>query len=237
MIRARISTWSLYQYDDELFAGLKVPVGLDREVLINKILLDAGHLGCIYPDPEFLRSAINIWSTARLESWAKMYEALNKEYDPLWNKDAWFTEEWTDSRTYGKKTTASGKDTTDVVETPRVGRVTETSPADVTTDSVKGYNSTSWLDNEKTTRSGKITEEQKTPTGTDTTKTEFTAGVSHQDSGTDSNTRESTRREYGNIGVTTSQQMLQAEMELRSRFNMYEIITQEYKERFCLMVY
>ena len=46
-----------------------------------------------------------------------------------------------------------------------------------------------------------------------------------------------TRTEKGNIGVTTSQQMVQAEMELREKWNMYEIITEEFKKKFCLLVY
>lgn len=41
---------------------------------------------------------------------------------------------------------------------------------------------------------------------------------------------------HGNIGVTTSQQMLQAELDVR-RFNIYEQITDLFVEHFCLLVY
>ena len=42
---------------------------------------------------------------------------------------------------------------------------------------------------------------------------------------------------YGNIGVTTSQQMLEAEMDISRRFNIYELIAEEFCNEFCVMVY
>lgn len=44
-------------------------------------------------------------------------------------------------------------------------------------------------------------------------------------------------RVSGNIGVTTSQQMIEAEVRLRMYFDLYTIITQEFKEKFCLLLY
>lgn len=42
---------------------------------------------------------------------------------------------------------------------------------------------------------------------------------------------------YGNIGVTTSQQMLEAEMDISRRFNIYELITEEFLNEFCLRIW
>lgn len=56
-------------------------------------------------------------------------------------------------------------------------------------------------------------------------------------SGTDTGTITRERREYGNIGVTTSTQMLTEEMEFRSRYNVYNIIVEDFKSRFCVLVY
>lgn len=42
---------------------------------------------------------------------------------------------------------------------------------------------------------------------------------------------------YGNIGVTTNQQMITAEMEMRVAYNMYTIICQSFKNNFCIQVY
>lgn len=50
-----------------------------------------------------------------------------------------------------------------------------------------------------------------------------------------SNTRSGTVK--GNIGVTTSQQMLESEINLRRNFTTYAVITGQFLERFCLGVY
>lgn len=43
-------------------------------------------------------------------------------------------------------------------------------------------------------------------------------------------------RAHGNIGVTTSQQMIQSERQV-AMFNIYDIIADSFVENFCLMVY
>lgn len=45
-----------------------------------------------------------------------------------------------------------------------------------------------------------------------------------------------TGRTHGNIGVTTSQQMIEAERKV-SEFNIIDYIIQSFKKRFCIMVY
>lgn len=45
------------------------------------------------------------------------------------------------------------------------------------------------------------------------------------------------RVEQGNIGVTESSAMVRHEMELRADFNIYEIIANDFKRHYCLMVY
>jgi len=42
---------------------------------------------------------------------------------------------------------------------------------------------------------------------------------------------------YGNIGVTTSQQMLEAEMDLARDYNPYQLIADMFKNEFCILVY
>lgn len=74
-----------------------------------------------------------------------------------------------------------------------------------------------------------------TPTeGVDSTGT-GTASNTVTGSGSNQNTREG--RAYGNIGVTTSQQMITEEIKLRTTMNIAEIISRSFKQNFCLMVY
>ena len=45
-----------------------------------------------------------------------------------------------------------------------------------------------------------------------------------------------TGRAYGNIGVTTTQQMIEQERE-SVKYNMFNVIIHDFQERFCLMIY
>ena len=68
-----------------------------------------------------------------------------------------------------------------------------------------------------------------------------------KDTNTESNTGYSTDnsistglhngRIHGNIGVTTSQQMLQSELDIAPKLNVYDFIINSFKNRFCLQVY
>lgn len=58
-------------------------------------------------------------------------------------------------------------------------------------------------------------------------------------SGTQQNKTGSTHsgRIHGNIGVTMAQQMIQSELDLRAVNDIVQIIVNEFKKRFCIMVY
>lgn len=45
------------------------------------------------------------------------------------------------------------------------------------------------------------------------------------------------RVEQGNIGVTESSAMVRHEVELRAEYNIYQIIADDFKRKYCLMVY
>lgn len=62
---------------------------------------------------------------------------------------------------------------------------------------------------------------------TDTTEQTTNASVKNDRKG----------RAYGNIGVTTTQQMIESEIKLRTENNIYDIISREFGERFCILIY
>lgn len=72
-----------------------------------------------------------------------------------------------------------------------------------------------------------------------------TDGTSGNSSTNDSNTGEYTGgdnrniniRAHGNIGVTTNQQMIEAEIAMRHNHNLYNIILNDFITKFCLGVY
>lgn len=67
----------------------------------------------------------------------------------------------------------------------------------------------------------------KTGSGTDTRTT----------SGTDDRTLQHNAHLYGNIGVTTSQQMLMEEINLRKDLSIYDVAAELFYREFCLYVY
>lgn len=79
---------------------------------------------------------------------------------------------------------------------------------------------------------------------TDGVQSESTVGdLSHRAANASDVNKETTTRndtetvhEYGNIGVTTSQQMLEAERALAMN-NLYETISREFVKKFCILVY
>lgn len=74
--------------------------------------------------------------------------------------------------------------------------------------------------------------------GTDSSTGSETHGGTDRNAGTVDATEDTVRdgRAYGNIGVTTTQQMIEAQREV-VLFNMIDTIVNDFKKRFCLMVY
>ena len=175
-------------------------------------------------------------------TWAKEWATLSAEYDPIENYS--MREVMTDDETvieYGKTHTRT--DNTTKTRTPNLSEVTtpdltveetpdltEEETPDLTTEndnSVYGFNSATAVPTgeQSTTQKGTNT---KTTTGTNTTTTTGTNTVTNTgtdtirdtgtvtdvDTGDDTHTRNYELTRSGNIGVTTSQQMLESERKL-----------------------
>lgn len=104
---------------------------------------------------------------------------------------------------------------------------TETTETDATNETTYGKVETRELDTLDTATFGKVNTFAHGKTDT------FTHGEKIEHGGT----TERTVLAYGNIGVTTSQEMLTQEMEIAKILNVIPIIVESFKERFCLMVY
>lgn len=91
-----------------------------------------------------------------------------------------------------------------------------------------GRDDTRDIDRWETNNSTDTNSSTVTETGTDTN------GITTRDTGTIDNSN--TRIEQGNIGVTTTQQMIEAERQL-VKFNIYDYIIDSFKQRFCQLLY
>ena len=82
---ASISILALYQFDPTIFDDLQLPDELDHDTLVNNILIEYAGMEVLYPDPEFMKTAIAAWSSSRLHTWQRYQRVLYEDYDPFIN--------------------------------------------------------------------------------------------------------------------------------------------------------
>lgn len=88
----KLSILGIYDYDETIFEGFESPEGVDKQQVIDEILLQCAELEILYPEPETLKRAIAIWSSSNKIKWEKLYKTMTIDYNPIWNVDADITE-------------------------------------------------------------------------------------------------------------------------------------------------
>lgn len=92
-----LSIITLYRYDPTIFDGLIIPEQLDKEILVDNILLELGELELLYNDPNMMKFAIERWSAKESKKWNDLYTTTTFEYNPIHNYDR--IEDFTDTET------------------------------------------------------------------------------------------------------------------------------------------
>lgn len=226
-----LSIMGMYEHDQNLFNGLQVPEGIDRENLINEILLQCAELEIVYPNIDTMKLAITIWSVSNQYTWEKLYNTTKLVYNPIWNVDADITE--SNNRDIVSSGSSQNKETRNLTDA-ETRNLTDTETPNITnTRSVKGFNSNTWADAEKNDTTGTDT---ITHTGTDTHQHTGTDTFDYTDSKRVDDDNTTSIRRTGNIGVTTTQKMIEEERNI-AEFNIISYITQSFKQRFCILIY
>lgn len=78
-----ISILGLYKYDDTIFDNFHIPEELDKDALIDELLLQLAELEVIYANPEIMKRSIGSWSKTRLPVWQHLYDTTVYQYEPL----------------------------------------------------------------------------------------------------------------------------------------------------------
>ena len=250
---ANLSPMGLLNWDSTIFDLMQIPSQLDRETLINNILAETMELEVLYPNPTVFKNLLGVWSAKQLDVWNRLYATTQYEYNPIENYNRY--EEGSDSGS--GSVTHSGTDTTTETNThggsdtftdniEHDGQDTDTGtqesghwiagfdsrPAGDDDGLVKQSRDEGTLEN--THDYGHTIEE----TGSTTYgKTETKNGsLVHGERVVNSNEGEHEMHAHGNIGVTTTQKLIREQREV-DKFNLYDIITDEFKMRFCILVY
>lgn len=80
-----LSIMGLYNYYPAIFDNFKVPKQIDKQVLINNLILELAELELLYPSADLMRTAIGYWSDSRIHEWERVADVLYNDYDPFVN--------------------------------------------------------------------------------------------------------------------------------------------------------
>lgn len=225
---AIVSYNTFYTLDPTIFDNLVVPTQINKNDLIENILLETMELETLYPDPDVISKAVEIWSKNRLHSWQRIADALYNTYNPFVN----FTRDELRTSTY-----TPGLTTTDRKEyTPGLTNTDSEqympNLTDTNTGSGKGYNDAAFVEREKVVQ-------QKTG-GATTTTTHSEAGKAETvDTHTEAGKAETveTFHSQGDSAMYTPTDVAAKETDMRIKYDIINIITREFINRFCIMVY
>lgn len=175
-VRTKLSLLGLYNWDNTIFDSMKLPEALDKDELVNNLLMELAELTVLYPDSDFMKRAITSWSAIRLHSWNRIAEVLYEDYEPFINikRD--------EVRTIIQEGEGSANTKVNAWET----------------DTPQEQNSTDTNSKTKTTETFHV---------------------------------------EGDSAITDAQDVLQKEIEARLKYDMYRIIIDEFRQRFCLLIY
>lgn len=215
----KLSVIALYNWDNTLFQGFQIPSGMDQAAMVDLILTECSNFNVLYPDPTFFKQRLFQWNARRLPIWTKLYITTLFEYDPIANYDRTETTTETVTHTGTDGVISSGS-------AGHTGTVSDTwSGTD--TESKTAYNSSTLATTGQNQNAGTTTSTnnlQDTTSGSSTRTVNLADAVSRS------------IRAYGNIGVTTTQQMIEQERQI-DIYDVYGIILTDFIESFCVQVY
>lgn len=228
---------------------------LSDATLHMELLFELGELSPVHSDPEILKKMVEIWNAVNHPTWVQLWQTMLYTYNPIWNKDGTYRE----TRALQKAGSETGSTTTgntrsisdsvrEVLDEDTGGSVSTTTSGNTsgsTTHSVTGYDTNSLspaygdTSNGTTSSTGSETSSGTKDATTDTTRT---GSIGDQGSSSESNSSTLSENEtfehveQGNIGVTTTQQMIKEQREI-VQFNLYKYIIDSFKKHFMITVW
>lgn len=187
----KISLCGLYQYSDTLFDNLEMPTFtipsdppahvflVDKDTLISIILEKSSDFPVLYPDFDFMKFMIGVWSKNTAYMMQTLYDTINAKYNPMENYD----------------------------RTSIITREGSNTGTGTSVNSQTSFNSDAFKDTGKTTSNA-----------SDTVKETVTD------------------RAHGNIGVRSGQELIQQSRDIAA-FKWYDIVAQDFINKFCVQIF
>lgn len=161
-MHATLSFLGLYNYDPTMFDSLQVPASLNKQDVIDNLMLETAELEVIISSADIMRDALGMYSKRRLPMWTRAAAAYAEQYS--------LVETLTESTTRTPNLTTT--------RSPNLTTIGENSGSDTSTTSRTGFNSNSWEQAEKIETS-LGTGNTITSTGTETTQSNGTETTEH----------------------------------------------------------
>lgn len=235
MSMATLTILGMYKYKDGLFNQMNLPNGINKSDVINQILIDSSGFEVLYSDFDFMQDAIGLWSNSWYRTFEKWVKALSIKYAPLENYDR--IEEWSDSDNSSTvKSSNENRNLRNSVNSNRnLNTLTRNTGTDLTIHNVSPFDTNAYAsDSEDIVNLNN--QSNVSDTGSTSTVGNDLGTVDTKDNGTSKSDRTHKGRIHGNIGVTTSQQMLREELNV-ARFNLVKKISDVFVKEFCIILY
>ena len=213
---ATMSILGLYQWDNSIFDAMVIPSQIDKDTLVMNILDECAELEILYTNPDFMKNAIGYWSLRRYHAWDKLQTVLYENYDPFVNIKRDEIRTIAQTRNLANTTNETRNLAGSNNETRTLADTTSTNAYDSGTGTVRETIDRTGTDNFSTTDTG-----TRNVTGSDT-GTIITTENFHVE---------------GDSAITDAQDVAVKESKLRLEYDLYNIIIDEFKRRFCLLVY
>lgn len=225
---SKLTLIGLHNYSNgAIWDDIELPEGIDRELLINEILKENGEFCLIYPDLDFLTIQIKLFFKKWYSNFEKWIDVLTKEYEALYNVDVTTTFEETGDNEENSATSGRNNSSRN---TSASGGSSGTS-TNISDKLKAAYDAATYQPIERESSTGTTSlnsSETGSEIGSSTNSESMTATSEHT-----INTEEIKR---GNQGITMSQEMLLAEINVR-RFNLYNQIADIFASEFCITLY
>lgn len=138
MASAKMTLIGMYNYRDDIFNELVLPTGIDADLFKQSLLMKGGEFEVLYPDPDFLKYSIKIWSSKWFRTFSEWLRGTEQRWNPIYNYDRFEESRNENRKEFDSKTTADYSDKRRVdLDDTRTADLTEKRTADLEDENIK----------------------------------------------------------------------------------------------------
>lgn len=222
-MQAILSLRGIYLNDCRLFNLLQLPESVSRETVINRLLMESACFEVCYPDFTWLYHAFGVISTSKKYKWDTLAKSIDFDYNPIENYNRF--EDWTDDSKRDTINTEKLEERND-----NKGNTEDNNTAhSITVGEVSAFNSSDFENRDRSTTDS-----------TGNLKHDETYKLRHnaESVGTVDDTGKLVHSGniHGNIGVMSTQQMIEQERKV-AEFDVVGVIVQDIIDYVCVKIY